>query len=48
MKDKIIKILMSETFNTSDEAGNIYTVVEREDFDSIAERILEAFTNIEK
>jgi hypothetical protein len=43
MKDKIIEILMSETFNTSDEAGNSYIVTSSEDFEDIAERIVKLF-----
>jgi hypothetical protein len=43
MKEKITKILMSETFNTSDEAGNNYTVVEEDDFDKIAEKLVKLF-----
>ena len=34
---------MSETFNTSDEAGNSYIVTSSEDFDDIAERIVKLF-----
>ena len=43
MKDKIIEILMSETFNTSDEAGNSYIVISSEDFEDIADRIVKLF-----
>lgn len=43
MKQKIIEILMSETFNTSDEAGNNYTVIEKDDFDEIAEKLVKLF-----
>jgi len=43
MKQKIIETLMSETFNTSDEAGNSYIVTSSEDFDDIAERIVKLF-----
>jgi len=41
MKNTIIEILKSESFNTTDEAGNKYIVVEESDFDIVAERILE-------
>jgi len=34
---------MSETFNTSDEAGNSYIVTSSEDFEDIAERIVKLF-----
>jgi DNA-binding ferritin-like protein len=43
MKNKIIEILELETFNTSDEAGNNYKVVEDCDFDEIAEKIVKLF-----
>lgn len=43
MKNKIIEILELETFNTSDEAGNNYKVVEDCDFDKIAEKIVKLF-----
>lgn len=43
MKNKIIEILMSESFNTSDEAGNSYIVTSSEDFEDIAERIVKLF-----
>ena len=43
MKNKIIEILELETFNTSDEAGNDYKVVEDCDFDEIAEKIVKLF-----
>jgi len=38
--NKIIEILRSETFNTTDEAGNADIVISKDDFNSIAERII--------
>lgn len=46
MKDRIIDILNSETFTTSDEAGNSYVVIEQEDFESIAERIMQLYMEV--
>ena len=38
--NEIIEILEAETFNTSDEAGNDYRVIESDDFKMIAEKII--------
>ena len=43
MKNKIIEILNSETFNTSDEAGNNYIVISSDYFDDLADRIVKLF-----
>ena len=43
MKDKILAILQEETFNIQDEAGNNLIVIEAEDFDMIANKILNLF-----
>jgi hypothetical protein len=43
MKENIIEILQSESFNVTDEAGVKYVVVEDSDFASVAERIIKLF-----
>ena len=41
--NKIIEILRSETFNTTDEAGNADIVVSRDSFDNVAGKIVKLF-----
>ena len=43
MKDKIINILQAETWNVTNQAGDLCTVIEEEDFNDIAERIVKLF-----
>ena len=48
MRDKIIEILNSESFHITNEEGQGFKVVESDDFDDVADRILKFLNNKHK
>ena len=43
MKDKIMQILDYESCNVYDDTGDEHRVVEKEDFDNVAEKVVKLF-----
>ena len=48
MKDKIIEILKSESFSIINEEGQGFRVIESDDFEDVADRIVELLNNNDK